>query len=379
MVQIIRYQLSFCLLFFLSLVSYGQDVVNEKDTITNYSFYNKSFKMGALFVAEYKRSLTDDVDMNGLHNAAGVDSRDGTFLRYIRISGNYQLNDKISASVLVNLADFKEDPRTRVLENAFVKYAFSDYLNVIFGQFRPFFGLEDLYPYEFGRSYVWSNQYTEFGRNGWQSFQLGIAATGSFSKKGIPLKYYLSIVNGNGKNRNGDDDMHKVYTARLDYKFGKILTLGVNGGFTKMLKQKADAYGVDMEFEVPIAHKWAVSMDAEYKKGTNFLSFKNAEVPDKALSDYRMEGIYVTPKLEYNIGLPRLRKIQFSTRYEYFDSLIQDGNPRTTVTPFVGFMLADKYHARLCLGLVFDKYRTEIPNTKQWNSNFMFSQVQFKF
>ena len=361
----------------LQTIFYGQET--KKDSVKPSVIDTKSFKMGALFVAEYRSSLTSDVGMDGVHNSEGVDSYDGTFLRYVRVSGNYKLDDKISASVLVNLADFKNSPQTRVLENAFIKYAYNDYLNLYVGQFRPFFGLEDLYPYEFGRSYVWSNQYEEFGRNGWQSFQLGLAVTGYLKKIGIPLNYYVSGVNGNGKNRTGDNDKSKDLTARVDYTFFKRFKLGVNGGFTDYKNQKANAYGADLEFEVPVADGWFFSMDAEYKNGTNFNLFTASEVPDKRLDDFRMAGIYTTPKIRYDLNWSRIKALEFSTRYEYFEQLTQNGNPRTTITPFFAMMLAEKYHAKVTLGVVFDRYQRQVDNSSQYNANFLFTQFQFKF
>lgn len=48
--------------------------------------------------------------------------------------------------MLINLADFKNNPQTRVLELANLKYKANNYLSIQAGQFRPYFGLEDLYP-----------------------------------------------------------------------------------------------------------------------------------------------------------------------------------------------------------------------------------------
>ncbi len=374
----------FLILFMVATPSfyYSQDKEEKeekKDTISNYSFYKKGFKMGALFVAEYKSSLTHNVDMNGLHNSEGVDSYDGTFLRYVRVSGKYQLNDKISATVLVNLADFKNDPQTRVLENAFIRYEYNSYINIQVGQFRPYFGLEDLYPYEFNKSYVWSNNYDEFGKNGWQSFQLGVALTGSLSKKGIPLNYYISAVNGNGKNKTGDNDKSKDVTARIDYKFFKKLKIGVNGGFTNYKNQKANAYGIDAEFISPITDKWNFAMDAEYKNGTNFNQFNASTIENKSLDDFRMAGFYFTPRLTYNLNKPRIRGIEVSARYEYFEKLKTLNNPRETITPMMSILLADNYAARLSVGFVFDRYKNTYENTSMYNTNYLFSQFQFKF
>ncbi len=70
-----------------------------------------------------------------------------------------------------------------------------------------------------------------FGNNGWQSFQIGAAVFGSLSDLKIPLKYYYSFVNGNGKNQVADSDNAKHHMFRLEYKLGKYLNLGGNVGF----------------------------------------------------------------------------------------------------------------------------------------------------
>ncbi|MEG0926722.1 porin [Chryseobacterium sp.] len=351
----------------------------KKDTIKKTVSFVKNIKAGALLVSEYRSSLTENVDMYGKHSSTGTDARDGLFLRYVRLSGNYQISDKMSASVLVNLADFKNNPQTRVLENAFIKYTFNKYAVLYIGQFRPFFGIEDMYPYEVRHSYVWSNQYEEFGRNGWQSFQLGLGLSGSLADKGIPITYYVSAVNGNGKNMTGDNDRNKDLTGRVEYQVNKHLKVGINGGTGRYDHQTGTAYGIDMQGEMPLASKWILAMDAEYKNGTNFNEYIASKVVDKKLGDYRMGGVYFTPSVKYNIGLSRVKALEFSTRYEYFEQLIPNGNPRTTITPFFGILLDDNYAARLSFGMVFDRYKRQVENSNQWNANFFFTQFQFKF
>lgn len=361
--------------------SQEQNKISEKDTIKNFSFYQKNLKVNALFVADYASALSENVNKDGYHDSEGVDSKDGFFMRYVRLSATYNLNDKISASVLVNLADFKSDPKTKVLENAFIKYKFNSYANVIIGQYRPYFGLEDMYGYEVNRSYYWSNQYNTFGnnKNGWQSFQLGAALTGSLKEINIPLNYYLSLVNGNGKNQSGDDDKTKDVMLRVEYTFIKGLKLGINGGLSRYAKQAANAYGIDMQWETEFNKKWSMYLDAEYKNGTNFNAFSNSVAENKDIEDYRMGGIYVTPTLRYNLNKPRVRALEFSTRYEYFEELTKNGNPRNTITPMFSVIFADDYYAKLSAGVQIDNYNKQIDKSTQWDSSIFFTQLQFRF
>jgi hypothetical protein len=100
------------------------------------------------------------------------------------------------------IADFKNDPKSRVLENAYLKYTFNPKLALTVGQFRPWFGIEETYPIDIIKSLDWSNQYTEFGKLGWTSFQIGMSATGQLQLGEIPFQYAVSVVNGNGKTRS---------------------------------------------------------------------------------------------------------------------------------------------------------------------------------
>ena len=142
-------------------------------------------------VGDYANSFTKEVDMNGKHNPSGANN--GFYLVYFRVNGKFAINDQLSAQILVNFADFKSDPKNKVLEIAALKWTPSTYFNVQVGQFRPYFGLEDMYPAEILKSYTWSNQYSLLGKSNWESFQIGAAVSGSLIKKKIPLRYYYTF------------------------------------------------------------------------------------------------------------------------------------------------------------------------------------------
>ena len=61
------------------------------------------------------------MDMNGNHTTDDKASNNGFYLRYVRLQAKFEIN-KITAQVLINLADFKNNPQTRVLELANLKY-----------------------------------------------------------------------------------------------------------------------------------------------------------------------------------------------------------------------------------------------------------------
>jgi len=372
-----------CLLLGTTFTGYSQ---SKTDTIDNYSTFQRKFTLKSLIVGRYVTSLDKHVDYSGQHfinpEANNQQVVSNSFeLQYARLSTGFKINDRFSSSILVNLADFKnDDVSTKVLENAFVTYSRSSYLNVRLGQFRPYFGLEDLHPFQLDNSYKWSNQYSLFGKNGWQSFQTGAAIYGNLTKKNIPFYYYLTTYNGNNKNQAGDNDSSKNYTLRFEYFPIKQLQLGVNAGVADYKGDQANAYGVDAKLIYPINDLWEIDVNAEYKQGTNFTDFRSATITDPNLSDYRMEGFYSLLKLRYKINTPRIRSIDFSFRQEYLDSNInQQGDILRDYVPMLSMVFSGNYDSKISLVGVFNDYQTNIPGTKNYDNTLFLIQYQIAF
>jgi hypothetical protein len=96
----------------------------------------------------------------------------------MRVQAQAQISKRTVVAVLANLADFKNDPKGGVLENAYIKYTFNPKIAITVGQFRPWFGIEETYPIDIIKSLDWSNQYSLFGKLGWTSFQIGASHGG---------------------------------------------------------------------------------------------------------------------------------------------------------------------------------------------------------
>ena len=121
--------------------------------------------------------MTDSVDVGG--NACLDKGVSNSFsLKRVRVMLRTDINNHLDANIMVNLADFSGNPQAKVLENAFIRYRFNSAFNVQMGQFRPFFGAEDIYPADIIKSLDYSNQYYLFSASGWQGFQLGITLYG---------------------------------------------------------------------------------------------------------------------------------------------------------------------------------------------------------
>lgn len=221
-----------------------------------------------LFQARYLVGVSKGIDVNGLHHSDGSGTDNNFMLKYMRVQARAQISKRTEVVVLANLADFKNDPKSRVLENAYLKYTFNPKLAFTVGQFRPWFGIEETYPIDIIKSLDWSNQYTEFGKLGWTSFQIGISATGQLQLGEIPFQYAISVVNGNGKNQVNDNDNGKQYSTRLVFGLAKKynLNLGLNGGIGEVFSKKIYGLGIDLSSLVQFDPKWSLDMQLEAKQ-----------------------------------------------------------------------------------------------------------------
>ncbi len=362
---------------------YAQELVIAADTIKNFSAFKRSLSFSGLLQTRYVTSLTRNVDVNGVHfNQDTKDPVTNTFLiKRARLMVKANVNDHFSANFMVNFAEFNANPINKVLENAYIKYTLNRHLNVQAGQFRPFFGIEDAVPVDLIRTMDYSNQYYSFGANGWQSFQIGVTVFGDITKDDDnPFRYYVGGYNGNNRNQPSDNDDTKNLYARLEKKLLKSMTIGVNAGTGSSASATGNAWGGDVSARIDLSQKWKLLLMAEYKSGTNFVAFHATKEPNPSLSDYRMQGFYFFPILRFEYKAPRVRAIEFSTRYECFnESYKKDDNLRQTIIPNLSLIFADDFFATLQVGSSIDLYQKEIPLTATYNHNLLYVQLQCRF
>ncbi|MEO8253306.1 MAG: porin [Flavobacterium sp.] len=371
----------------VSSVAQQRDRTSSTDTIKNYSAYKRTLRIAGVLQTRYVYSLTDDTDVNG-KNFAPADSSDvtNTFLiKRARVMLKGDINDHFSANILVNLADFSGDPTNKVLENAYIKYSLNKYFHVQAGQFRPAFGIEDAIAVDVIRTLDFSNQYYAFGKNGWQSFQIGISVLGDLTKNGT-ARYFIGVYNGNNKNQKSDDNNSKNTYARVETDLGKSITLGANFASGSMVYSgTGSAYGADMTARIPLSEKFQLLLMAEAKVGSNFLAYNTAIANDaivikSSLTEYQMRGFYILPTLRYDCRTKRVRAIEFSSRYEYFDENYKmNSNARQTIIPNLSLIFADDFYAALQMGLSLDWYKKEIPLTLTNSHNLAYVQLQIRF
>jgi len=355
--------------------------VKETENIETYP----KFKLGGVFQARFLYNTTKNVDVNGLEHEDG-NSVDNTFeVKRMRVSLNAKLSPNLEVNTLVNLADFKADPKQKVLENAFAKYTVNKYLQLQIGQFRPAFGLEDAYAVDVVKSIDFSNTYYAMGSNGWQSFQVGAAASGSVDLGKLPMYYAFSVTNGNGKNTTGNDN-GKHYSSRFYFVFNeeKNLQLGVSSGIGKEKKESIYAFGIEATYKKHLGKNWSFDFQTEAFQATNqSLYFADlAKIPENEQSElkidsYLLEGFYFMPNIRYELGNKRFQALEISVRYEYLDvNRKLNSNPRQTWVPMVSLEFYKNYGARIQLGVQIDSYKRNIVNTKSYNSNLAFIQFQ---
>ncbi|MEY8759691.1 porin [Chryseobacterium tongliaoense] len=374
--------LLFCgMLFCISANAQVKDSIQTQQT-DNVKYPVLQIK--GLFQARYLVGMAKDVDVNGLHHADGSGTDNNFMVKYMRVQVRAQISKRTEVVVLANLADFKNDPKSRVLENAYLKYTFNPKLAFTVGQFRPWFGIEETYPIDIIKSLDWSNQYTEFGKLGWTSFQIGLSATGQLQLGEIPFQYAVSVVNGNGKNQVNDNDNGKQYSTRLVFGLAPKynFNVGLNSGIGEVLGKKVYALGIDLSALVNFDPKWSLDMQLEAKQATNHVLY-NAADPELRPSNpdaYLIRGAYFLPNLRYEINHRNLSAFELSCRYEYLDTNFRiNSNPRQTITPMFGLEFLKNYGARIQLGVQFDRYKYQVANTSQYNNNLFIVQVQSRF
>ncbi|WP_442588730.1 porin [Pedobacter sp. AW31-3R] len=373
--------ISFLLLLIITGIfnAAGQEPLNQ-EPLKKESIPKLNIAFNGLFQARYAFSNDKNVDLNGLHHTDGKAIYNDFDLKRVRLQASSKISDRTEVFILLNLADFKSDPENKVLENAFITYRLNPYINFRMGQFRPAFGLEDMYPVDVIKSMDYSNQYTAFGNNGWQSFQMGASIFGAV-KGIIPVHYEFTVVNGNNRNQVMDSDNGKHFSSRIEFGLEKCLDmkLGLNGGLARVAGNGVYAAGIDLTAKIPLIKKWALEIETEGKQGNNHTLFHGIDTASRLgnISQYQIRGVYFLPNLRYAINYHRLNSIEFSCRYEYFDKDFKHGhNPRETYTPMISAEFLKTYNARIQLGVTIDRYKHQLPATAQYNNELFIVQVQ---
>lgn len=374
------YLLIIILFFITGNISKAQILNKSENKETPLGDLIKKVKINGLFQTYYANSLTSGVNYKGVEFGDAKHSSGSFDIRRARINLNAEITNKISLTVLANLAEFKSDTKGKVLENAFLEYKLNRYLNFRAGQFRPMLGPENLTAVDIIKSLDYSNQYSGMGANGWGGFQVGADISGSVDLGNMPMSYSLAAVNGNGRN-NIDGDNGKQLIVRDAFRLSQKykLDLGFNGGWGRVKDKNVYMTAIDLTTEIPLADQWSLYLQGQYGQGSNHnLYFSNAANTGH-LSDYMMRGWFVLPNVRYELGKKYFHSIEFSCRYEEWEENVNADNRRTTLTPAVSFELLKNYDLRFVLAVEMNRYQHNIPGTSQYNSNILVGQLQARF
>ncbi|MTH17269.1 porin [Flavobacterium sp. LC2016-01] len=371
------------ILFLTPLFLNAQTAQNSSATDSESDIKYPTFQFKGLLQARYLESFEDNVDVLGAHHSTGNVTQSSFDIKRMRVGLTTKLSETTEVVILVNLADFKSDTKGKVLENAYGKYTFNKYIALIGGQFRPAFGIEELVPVDIIKSFDFSNQYYEFGKNGWTSFQIGASATGAFDVGKIPVNYSFSVLNGTGKNQEMDKDNGKQFSTRWVLQLSKKydINLGLNGGYGKVFKEDVFALGADITSEFKISDKLSLDLQVEYKQGTNHNLYFSLPVASRTpnVADYQMRGIYFLPNFRYVANYNKLTALEFSCRYERFDPSYKiDSNLRQTYTPMVSLEFGKAYLGRIEAGFQIDRFDKNVPDTTTYNNNLFLIQLQLR-
>lgn len=196
------------------------------------------------------------------------------------------------------------------------------------------------------------------------------------------VRYYAGIYNGNNRNQPSDDDDTKNVYGRIEADLAPQFTVGLNAASGSQAGSgTGSAFGGDFLAKIPLAGKWSISLGGEYKNGTSFTHFNSSTLnPKPDLKEFRMQGFYVFPILRYELHKPRVRAIEFSSRYEYFnDDYKQSDNVRQTVVPNINLIFADNLYVAIQLGMSLDFFDQDIPLTTTYTRKLGYAQLQIRF
>src|SRR5690606_37691929 len=114
----------FFLFFITPIFLYAQGDVNEGDANQRADKKESEevkypqFQLKGLLQARYLESFGDNVDVLGTHHSTGDPVQSSFDIKRMRVGLNTKLSETTEIVILVNLADFKSDPKGKVLENA---------------------------------------------------------------------------------------------------------------------------------------------------------------------------------------------------------------------------------------------------------------------
>lgn len=352
----------------------GEGVLKAKEN------FKPEENLGFLFIGGYAFGIDDKTSGKGTYIPVNEKLASSNFyLKYARIKGTFKISPKVQANLLLNLADFKnKEISKKILEIASVTYKHSKELNMRIGQFRPYFGIENTYGVTKHKSYGWGENYKLLGKSNWQSFQIGASVYGDLSEQNVPLKYYLNVYNGNGKNSEIDNDSNKTFSSRLTLTAIPNVEIGANYATTNYKGENVKAIAFDFLTKHKLINKLKLNTEFSYAYGNNLRDVTKAKVTGKNIDNYKFVGWFFTPQLIYDVNSKDIKSLEFSCRYEsIYDNLEINKNLFTGISPMISLNLSNNLKTSL-VG-VFNRYDKNNIAEEKVDTSYMMIQLKFDY
>jgi len=339
--------------------------------------FKPSIKVKALVHSRFDLSLTDSVDVN---NKYAEDPVKANFrMRRIEIRTDYQVSEKLSGVIRVQLPELKGSSLGRVIELAYGEYKMSNAFKVRFGQFKTPFELDELTSHEDLRMIDRGTTSALFVANSYSSYQPGLMILGELFKDKMPLNYYLGVFNGSSRAVNVDDNSSKNIAGRIEFTPVKGFRIGANGQLAPQGDHvTGNAAGGDISIIKDLNKKLTLIVEGEYIQGSN-LGVLNADTTGLLkIKDLNMAGYFGHALLRIHLDKKWCKTFEVGGKYENTDPLTDiNDNAFTTITGTIGFIFMPENMARLQFNIVHTEWEQAEPGALI-NSNMFVTQLQIK-
>lgn len=340
------------------------------------SEFKPSIKFKGLVHSRFEYSLTDSVDVSNKYAENPVQAN--FRMRRIELRADYQVSEKLSGVIRLQLPELKGTSVGKVIELAYGEYKMNNAFKVRFGQFKTPFELDELTSHEDLRMIDRGPTSVMFVNNNYSSYQPGLMVFGELLKDKTPLNYYLGVFNGSNRAVNNDVNTGKNIAGRIEFTPVKGLRIGVNGQLAPQSDSvSANAAGADISIIEDLSDKLNLIVEGEYIQGSNLSNFA-LDTLGTDISEFNMSGYFGQALLRIELEKKWCKTFEIGGKFETTDPMTEtDNNAFNTITGTIGFIFLPDNAARLQFNIVHTEWEKEIPGALL-NSDMFVTQLQIK-
>ncbi len=338
--------------------------------------FKPSIKFKGLVHSRFEYSLTDSVDVSNKFSENPVQAN--FRMRRIELRADYQVSEKLSGVIRLQLPELKGSSVGKVIELAYGEYKMSNAFKVRFGQFKTPFELDELTSHEDLRMIDRGPTSTMFVNNSYSSYQPGLMILGELLKDKTPLNYYFGVFNGSNRAVNNDVNTGKNIAGRIEFSPVKGIRLGVNGQIAPQGNDvTGNAGGADLSIIRDLSDKLNLIVEGEFVQGSNLTNFA-LDTLGTDISEFNMSGYFGQALFRIKLDQPWCKTFEIGGKYENTDPMTDiDDNAFNTITGTIGFIFLPDNNARLQFNIVHTEWEKEVPGALI-NSNMFVTQLQIK-